>query len=167
MKRFKKFVAVLLACVMALTLLTACGGGASGGSSNSGEEVMKQLTAKINENVKDLGISMTYDTQLDRQAEVCGNVLLAKLNADASEEGIKEAKDAAMKAAGLNEDDYYFMVYKPNGTQNQMNNIAFVFGAQARKEYQANRKAGKKIGYAGIIDTSGNIMWFYALVQCK
>ena len=164
MKRFKKFVAVLLACVMALTLLTACGGGASGGSSNSGEEVMKQLTAKINENVKDLGISMTYDTQLDKRAEVCGNVLLAKLNAGASEE---VAEDAAMEAAGLNEDDYYFMVYRPNGTQNQMNNIASVFGAQARKEYQANGKAGKKIGYAGMVDASGNIVLFYALVECK
>ena len=165
MKRFKKLVAVLLACVMALTLLTACGGGgASGGGSNSGEDVMKQLTAKINENVKDLGISMTYDTQLDKRAEVCGNVLLAKLNANAGEE---VAKDAAMKAAGLNEDDYYFMVYQPNGTQNQMNNIASVFGAQARKEYQANRKAGKKIGYAGMIDASGNIVLFYALVECK
>ena len=162
MKRFKKFVAVLLACVMALTLLTACGGG-GGSSSNSGEEVMKQLTAKINENVKDLGISMTYDTQLDKRAEVCGNVLLAKLKAGT----IEEAEEAAMKAAGLNEDDYYFMVYQPNGTQNQMNNIASVFGAQARKEYQANGKAGKKIGYAGMVDASGNIVLFYALVECK
>ena len=164
MKRFKKLVAVLLACVMALTLLTACGGGASGGSSNSGEEVMKQLTAKINENVKDLGISMTYDTQLDKRAEVCGNVLLTKLNNGASE---AEAENAAMKAAGLNNNDYYFMIYTPNGSQNQMDNIATVFSAQARKEYQANEKAGKKIGYAGMIDDSGNIVLFYALVECK
>ena len=167
MKRFKKLVAVLLACVMALTLLTACGGGgsASGGSSNSGEDVMKQLTAKINENTKDYGIVLTYDTQLDNRAAICGNVLIAKYEAGASDE---EATAAAMQAAGINEKDYYIANYNPNGAAKlDMDKVASVLAGQIVKEYHANKKVGKKIGYAGLISDSGDLLSFYALVACK
>lgn len=166
MKRFKKLVAVLLACVMALTLLTACGGGgASGGGSNSGEDVMKQLTAKINENTKEYGIVLTYDAQLDNRAATYGNVLIAKYEGGFSEE---EAIAAAMKAAGVNDKDYYIANYNPNGaTKLDMDRVAAVLAGQIVKEYQANQKVGKKIGYAGTLSDSGDLLSFYALVECK
>ena len=62
MKCVKKLVAVLLTAVMALTLLTACGGG--GGSAETGN----QLTAKINNQLADdnSDIRLTYSDKLSR-----------------------------------------------------------------------------------------------------
>lgn len=67
MKCVKKLVAVLLIAVMALTLLTACGGG------GSSAETGNQLTAKINNQLADdnSDIRLTYSDKLSSQAIVC------------------------------------------------------------------------------------------------
>ena len=63
MKKLKKFAALLLVGVMALALLTACGGG-SGSSTNKAEEqkVMEQIG-------KEKGISVASDAELRAVAE--------------------------------------------------------------------------------------------------
>ena len=59
MKAFKKLMAAVLVCVMALTMLTACGGG-SGTSS---------FSAKLTSALKNKGITVTYDSALTTKAE--------------------------------------------------------------------------------------------------
>lgn len=99
MKRFKKFVAVLLACVMALTLLTACGGG-GGGSSASTEE---RLTAAINAQLKSSNIHVTYSKGLgDQYANVMTVLSDTYTRTGNIDTAIAEAKIAA-EAAGFSD----------------------------------------------------------------
>ena len=48
MKMFKRFAAALLAGVMVLAMLTACGGGSGSGASTIGEEFENKYIAAIN-----------------------------------------------------------------------------------------------------------------------
>ena len=48
MKMFKRFAAALLAGVMVLAMLTACGGGSGSGTSTIGEEFENKYIAAIN-----------------------------------------------------------------------------------------------------------------------
>lgn len=59
MKAFKKLVAAVLVCVMALTMLTACGGGSSTSS----------FSAKLTSALKNKGITVTYDSALTTKAQ--------------------------------------------------------------------------------------------------
>lgn len=59
MKAFKKLVAAVLVCVMALTILTACGGGSSTSS----------FSAKLTSALKNKGITVTYDSALTTKAQ--------------------------------------------------------------------------------------------------
>ena len=94
MKCVKKLVAVLLIAVMALTLLTACGGG------GSSAETGNQLTAKINNQLADdnSDIRLTYSDKLSSQAIVC--LQYYQRTGDAN---------SALQMANLNERDYNFI----------------------------------------------------------
>ena len=129
MKRFKKLAAVLLACVMALTLLTACSGGGGSGAGNASQ----QLTNKVNEKLKDIGVVVQYDSKLDDKAVTC---LDYYLNTD--------DMDAALKMAGLNEEEYVMI---PTTAVSTLDTQASVFATYIRTFYE-NGYTAKKIGYA-------------------
>lgn len=109
MKTFKKFVSLALVCVLALSMLTACG--SSGSSSNSN----KSFVDALNDELKPAGIAVTSDSKLSAKAEK----FAAAVKALAAEEEIESfgelyeyiydsedsdsVKAALMKEAGLDE----------------------------------------------------------------
>ena len=65
MKKLKKFAALLLVGVMALALLTACGGGGSGEDAQAEASVMTAINSKRTAAAK-------LDNDAERKAVACG-----------------------------------------------------------------------------------------------
>ena len=68
MKMFKRFAAALLAGVMALAMLTACGGGSGSGTSTIGEEFENKYIAAINTLRGEKAEKLENDTDLRNKA---------------------------------------------------------------------------------------------------
>ena len=86
MKMFKRFAAALLAGVMVLAMLTACGGGSGSGTSTIGEEFENKYIAAINTLRGEKAGNLENDTDLRNKA-------LAQL-AKIKEDGTIAAPDA-------------------------------------------------------------------------
>ena len=86
MKMFKRFAAALLAGVMVLAMLTACGGGSGSGTSTIGEEFENKFIAAINTLRGENAGNLENDTDLRNKA-------LAQL-AKIKEDGTIAAPDA-------------------------------------------------------------------------
>ena len=86
MKMFKRFAAALLAGVMVLAMLTACGGGSGSGTSTIGEEFENKYIAAINTLHGENAGNLENDTDLRNKA-------LAQL-AKIKEDGTIAAPDA-------------------------------------------------------------------------
>ena len=86
MKMFKRFAAALLAGVMVLAMLTACGGGSGSGTSTIGEEFENKYIAAINTLRGENAGNLENDTDLRKKA-------LAQL-AKIKEDGTIAATDA-------------------------------------------------------------------------
>ena len=86
MKMFKRFAAALLAGVMVLAMLTACGGGSGSGTSTIGEEFENKYIAAINTLRGENAGNLENDTDLRNKA-------LAQL-AKIKEDGTIAAPDA-------------------------------------------------------------------------
>ena len=86
MKMFKRFAAALLAGVMVLAMLTACGGGSGSGTSTIGEEFENKYIAAINTLRGENAGNLENDTDLRNKA-------LAQL-AKIKEDGTITATDA-------------------------------------------------------------------------
>ena len=78
MKMFKRFAAALLAGVMVLAMLTACGGGSGSGTSTIGEEFENKYIAAINVLRGENAEKLENDTDLRNRALA----QLAKINED-------------------------------------------------------------------------------------
>lgn len=78
MKMFKRFAAALLAGVMVLAMLTACGGGSGSGTSTIGEEFENKYIAAINTLRGENAEKLENDTDLRNKALA----QLAKINED-------------------------------------------------------------------------------------
>ena len=78
MKMFKRFAAALLAGVMVLAMLTACGGGSGSGTSTIGEEFENKYIAAINTLRGENAGNLENDTGLRNKALA----QLAKINED-------------------------------------------------------------------------------------
>ena len=78
MKMFKRFAAALLAGVMVLAMLTACGGGSGSGASTVGEEFENKYIAAINALRGEKAEKLENDTDLRDRALA----QLAKINQD-------------------------------------------------------------------------------------
>ena len=78
MKMFKRFAAALLAGVMVLAMLTACGGGSGSGTSTVGEEFENKYIAAINALRGEKAEKLENDTDLRNKALA----QLAKINED-------------------------------------------------------------------------------------
>ena len=133
MKCVKKLVAVLLTAVMALTLLTACGG--SGGASSA--ETGNQLTAKINNQLADdnSDIRLTYSDKLSSQAIIC--LQYYQRTGD---------EDSALQMANLNEQDYKFIAIDVNQGES-MEYAASLLAVQI-EALGNNWGKAKQVGYA-------------------
>lgn len=129
MKMWKKLAACVLAAAMALTLLTACGGG----SSSSGGNASQQLTSKVNEKIKDTGVVVQYDSQLDDKAITCVDYYLNT-----------QDYDTAFKMAGLNDKEYVLI---PTTAVSSLDSEASVIATYIRTMHESGVDA-KKIGYA-------------------
>ena len=107
MKMFKRFAAALLAGVMVLARLTACGGGAGGSSSNEIESKVLEL------------LNTTSGTSFSNNAELQSKVrkALAKTNAD----GVIEAEDVPCEPVGENQYMQCVSDFKKDG-----NTVSFV-----------------------------------------
>ena len=68
MKMFKRFAAALLAGVMVLAMLTACGGGSGSGTSTIGEEFENKYIAAINTLRGEKAEKLENDTDLRDKA---------------------------------------------------------------------------------------------------
>ena len=68
MKMFKRFAAALLAGVMVLAMLTACGGGSGSGTSTIGEEFENKYIAAINTLRGENAEKLKNDTDLRNKA---------------------------------------------------------------------------------------------------
>ena len=68
MKKMKRLVAVLLAGVMVLAMLTACGGGSGSGTSTVGEEFENKYIAAINTLRGEKAEKLENDTDLRDRA---------------------------------------------------------------------------------------------------
>ena len=68
MKMFKRFAAALLAGVMVLAMLTACGGGSGSGTSTIGEEFENKYIAAINTLRSENAGNLENDTDLRNKA---------------------------------------------------------------------------------------------------
>ena len=86
MKMFKRFAAALLAGVMVLAMLTACGGGSGSGTSTIGEEFANKYIAAINTLRGENAEKLENDTDMQNKA-------LAQL-AKIKEDGTIAATDA-------------------------------------------------------------------------
>ena len=124
MKCVKKLVAVLLIAVMALTLLTACGGG------GSSAETGNQLTAKINNQLAD-----DNSDKLSSQAIVC--LQYYQRTGDAN---------SALQMANLNERDYNFIAIDVNQGES-MEYAASLLAVQI-EALGNNWGKAKQVGYA-------------------
>ena len=133
MKCVKKLVAVLLTAVMALSLLTACGGGGGSGSAETGN----QLTAKINNQLADdnSDIRLTYSDKLSSQAIVC--LQYYQRTGDAN---------SALQMANLNEKDYNFIAIDVNQGES-MEYAASLLAVQI-EALGNNWGKAKQVGYA-------------------
>lgn len=130
MKMWKKLAACVLAAAMALTLLTACGGG---GGSSSGGNASQQLTDKVNTKIKDIGVVVQYDSQLDDKAITCVDYYLNT-----------QDYDTAFKMAGLNSNEYVLI---PTTAVSSLDSEASVIATYIRTLHESGVDA-KKIGYA-------------------
>ena len=100
MKMFKRFAAALLAGVMVLAMLTACGGGSGSGASTVGEEFENKYIAAINTLRGEKAEKLENDTDLRNKALA----QLAKINQDGT-----IAFDDAHTTTGTLSDDKKFV----------------------------------------------------------
>ena len=91
MKMFKRFAAAFLAGVMALAMLTACGGGAGGNSSNEIESKVLKYLNTVN--------GTSYSNNADLQSKV--RAVLAKTDDTFFATGLQAEKSCCASARQL------------------------------------------------------------------
>lgn len=164
MKCVKKLVAVLLTAVMALTLLTAYGGGGGGGISG-GESLgsvfsftAEELTAELN---KELSSNAVYDKYLGDRFAAAMN---AAMDAGSQFEDPDEAEavvEGILDTAGFSDVDVAATIV-PKGAELGL----VASGLESSISKQGFSIDGKKIGYAGAkLKGNGNNYMFFAVIQ--
>ena len=106
MKMFKRFAVALLAGVMVLAMLTACGGGSGSGTSTIGEEFENKYIAAINTLRGEKAEKLENDTDLRNKALA----QLAKIN----EDGTIAPTDASTTTGTLSDDKKFVTVVTIN-----------------------------------------------------
>ncbi len=163
MKLWKKFAAVVLATVMTLAVLTACGGTGSSADTSAGVA----LTKRTNELLKESGITIEYSTDLQSKAQIVANevnnIPVSKVN-NANDQTkmllLLEALDAGVKKANLVKgEDWSLLSEETSESQ----------AKQMATEIQEYKKAGKTVTAVGIAtmvfdgDTAVSVVYQYTL----
>lgn len=162
MKCVKKLVAVLLTAVMALTLLTACGGGGSTSGGDSMETVFnftgEELTQLLNESLES---DMVYDEYLgDRFADAMNAAMDAGNQFEDSDEA-EAVVEGILDMAGFSDVDVAATV-APKGAEIRL----VASGLESAIINQGFSIDGKKIGYAGAkLKGNGNNYMVFAVIQ--
>ena len=159
MKRFKKLVAVLLACVMALTLLTACGGGGGSSSAATEKAVGQQLTESIN---KKLSTNLAYDENLGPRFATAINAAAAAGQKFDNIDEAGAAIDLILEQAGFGDDAQVASTVAQKG-----NSVDVVASGLASSIKSYNYKtANKKIGYASSkLNIEGDYYVIWAVIE--
>ena len=168
MKCMKKLIAVVLAAVMAMTLLTACGGGGSSGASNGIVDKGDELTKAINAELKKQGsdIQVTYDKETtEKLATACykyANWL--KDNPDSTEDQKDEAENKAFESLEI-KGRYLNGKRTFDGTESALQSIAISIATRIKKSEDTHNTHYQKIGYATLVDATGRPceMWYLAV----
>ena len=105
MKKLKKLTAVLLAAVMALAMLTACGGG--GSSRSEKERYISKVNSYLGKGVTNFQ-ELTYDSTMDETVTRYKDVYEGIQDNYKDEVAIEMAKGAAK----INNDDYRVIQFK-------------------------------------------------------
>lgn len=159
MKRFKKFAAVVLACVMALTLLTACGGGGGSASSAPFKYTAQQLTDSINGK---LNASLLYDKDLGDRFATAVNAAVAAGQKFDNEYDAEAAVLWILESAGFGDDTKVATTVAQKGAD--VNLVASGLVSSMKQEgYQITNG---KIGYAaGQLNVDGNYYIIFAIIE--
>ena len=124
----KRFVAVLLTALFSVLLLTGCGG----------DFFMTdtEFTRMINRELAESGnsIQLAYDSTLGSKAKTVFNVYIATNDVE-----------AALKAAGL-DDDHYYMIAADYPFESYAKSATYI--SSQVLYYLVNGQVGKRIGYA-------------------
>ena len=125
----KRFVAVLLTALFSVLLLTGCGG-------SDFFMTDAEFTRMINRELADSGnsIQLTYDSSLGAKAKTVFNVYIATNDVE-----------AALKAAGL-DDDHYYMIAADYLFESYAKSATYI--SSQVLYYLVNGQVGKRIGYA-------------------
>ena len=122
MKMFKRFAAALLAGVMVLAMLTACGGGAGGSSSNEIESKVLQYLNTVK--------GTSYSNNADLQSKV--RAVLAKTD----DTGVIKAEDVPYVQNGQGENAQYMQCvsdFDPNEEAKTVSFVMYVFDPDPNK----------------------------------
>ena len=85
MKFTKRILAVLLLCVMTVSMLTACGGG----SASSVDPFINEINQELR--IQGVNVELRHDYQLDMAANKCMDVVEKIFDESATEEDIEQA----------------------------------------------------------------------------
>ena len=165
MKSIRKFTAILLAAVMALTLLTACGSG--GGSSRTEKErYVAGINDYLNHMVSGYNNNLKYDSALDTKAQdyqITYEALIQK--------GTKKSKanDLAMNAAGMGDKLYFVVACELGRSASESQKIqlaALAVKNGVDNEYLAEYQW--TISYAwGTVDSQKQTVPIYIVLHCE
>ena len=117
MKNIRKITAILLAAVMALTMLTACGGG-SGSSHTEKERYVAGINSYLAKNISNVK-KLTYNEAVDKAA----GVYQEKYEAFVKGESAAKAEVDAKILAGINGNDYVVICVTIDKSQSEQQKI--------------------------------------------
>lgn len=122
MKKFKKLTAVLLAAVMALAMLTACGGGGGSGSRSERERYIAGINDYLADNIDGGCREITYDDAVNQKAVTYQE----KYELFAESESPSEADLDAKIVAGINKSSYRVIAVELKKKDSEKEKIATV-----------------------------------------
>lgn len=167
MKNIRKLTAILLTAVMALTMLTACGGG--GGSSRTEKErYVAGINDYLNHMVTGCQDNLKYDSALDIKAQNYQKTYEALRNTTPPTKE-SEAKDLALNAAGMGDKRYLVVACElgRSASENQKIHLA----ALAVKDGVDNEYLAKyrwTISYAwGAVNAQKQTVPIYIVLHCE
>lgn len=167
MKCIKKLVAVLLTAVMAMTLLTACGG-SSGGSSNGINDKTNAMTKKINAELKNQGssIQVTYDKTIEGTlkkvyAQYAENLKgISNPTTQQENKALEDALNTVEIKGRWSMGTKWF-----NGTDSDVEGVSKSIATSIKTSAEKYNRNYKKIGYVTLLDAAGRPRELWYMVK--
>ena len=166
MKKLKKVIALLLTAVMALAMLTACGGGSGSGDSRTEKErYVDGINDHLNRYVSGYSNNLKYDSGLDQKAKDYQNTY-ESLRKNGNKDS--DAKELARKASGMSGKEYVIVTRELGNSLTERERILLVANAiqyDVGDEYLA--KYQWNVSYAwGAASTGKQTVPIYIVLYC-